>query len=77
MPEYYGMQTKLTGALFGVLALVAIFIIAPHAFAQQGGIQYTDSDNPYGPLQGMAWSAGLAIAGVMSGIGVWAAVRRR
>lgn len=71
------MQTKLMGAL-SVLALVAIVAIAPHAFAQQGGgIQYTDSDNPAGPLQGMAWGAGLAIVGVMSGIGVWTAVRRR
>ena len=77
MPEYYGMQKKLTGALFFVFALIAIVTVAPHVFAQQGGLQYTDSDNPAGPLQGMAWAAGLAIAGVMSGIGVWAAVRRR
>jgi len=41
------------------------------------GVTYNDSDNPYGPLSGMAWAAGLAIAGVMSGIGVWAAVKRR
>jgi len=41
-----------------------------------GGVTYNDSDNPYGPLSGMAWAAGLAIAGVMSGIGAWTAVRK-
>jgi plastocyanin len=41
------------------------------------GATYNDSDNPYGPLSGMAWAAGLAIAAVLSGIGVWTAVRRR
>lgn len=40
------------------------------------GVTYNDSDNPYGPLSGMAWAAGLAIAGVMSGIGAWTAVRK-
>lgn len=40
------------------------------------GISYNDSNNPYGPLSGMAWAAGLAIAGVMSGIGIWTAVRK-
>jgi len=40
------------------------------------GVTYNDSDNPYGPLSGMAWGAGLAIAGVMSGIGAWTAVRK-
>jgi plastocyanin len=41
------------------------------------GVTYNDSDNPYGPLSGMTWALGLAAAGVMSGIGVWTAVRRR
>ena len=56
---------------------------APSSTPQPGttsvpsGVTYNDSDNPYGPLSGMAWAAGLAIAAVMSGIGVWAAVKRR
>jgi hypothetical protein len=94
-------------AVLGVLALVAIVAVAPHAFAQQGpsssgqgqqngialgssynapagtpstssgpGIAYTDADNPAGPLQGMGWAAGMVIAGVLSGVGVWTAVRK-
>jgi hypothetical protein len=94
--------------VLGVLVLVAIVAVSPHAFAQQGpsssgqgqqngvplgssynapagtpqaspssgGVTYNDSDNPYGPLSGMTWALGLAAAGVMSGIGVWTAVRK-
>lgn len=40
-------------------------------------VVYNDSDNPYGPLQGMGWAAGMVIVGVMSGVGIWTAVRRR
>ena len=40
-------------------------------------VTYNDSDNPYGPLSGMTWALGLAAAGVMSGVGIWTAVRRR
>jgi hypothetical protein len=40
-------------------------------------VVYNDSDNPTGPLQGMGWAAGMVIVGVMSGVGVWTAVRRR
>lgn len=39
-------------------------------------VVYNDSDNPVGPLQGTGWAAGMVIVGVMSGIGVWTAVRR-
>lgn len=38
---------------------------------------YTDADNPIGPLQSLGWTAGLAAAGVVTGIGIWSAVRRR
>ncbi|MFZ1077630.1 MAG: plastocyanin/azurin family copper-binding protein [Nitrosotalea sp.] len=40
-------------------------------------VVYNDSDNPTGPLQGMGWIAGMVIAGVLSGVGIWTAVRRR
>ena len=42
-----------------------------------GGMQYTDADNPTGPASLSGWAIGLVVAGVLSGIGVWAAVRRR
>ncbi len=44
---------------------------------QVNGEQYTDSDNPYGPLQMIGWGGGLVVAGILTGIGVWTAVRRR
>jgi len=40
-------------------------------------VVYNDSDNPTGPLQSMGWAAGMIIAGVLSGIGIWTAVQRR
>lgn len=40
-------------------------------------VVYNDSDNPYGPLQSVGWAAGMAVVGIMSGVGVWTAVRRR
>jgi plastocyanin len=40
-------------------------------------VVYNDSDNPTGPLQSMGWAAGMIIAGVLSGVGIWTAVRRR
>jgi len=59
------------GMLFSVLALIAVVTILPHAFA----ITYTDADNPAGPLQSIGWTAGLAVAGVLSGVGVWTAIK--
>jgi plastocyanin len=50
--------------------------VPPASGPVSGGVTYNDSDNPYGPLQGMAWAAGLAIAGVMAGIGAWTAARK-
>jgi plastocyanin len=40
-------------------------------------VVYNDSDNPYGPLQSMGWAVGMAVVGIMIGIGIWSAVRRR
>ena len=40
-------------------------------------VVYNDSDNPMGPLQGMGWIAGMIIVGVLSGVGIWTAVRRK
>lgn len=85
------VKSKEASILLGVMATVAFVTLAPHAFAQSvtgtdqsttstdqsNPIGYTDQDSPYGPLQMPAWGAGLAIAAVMSGIGVWSAVRRR
>jgi len=48
----------------------------PPPSATSGGISYTDADNPHGPLQSIGWGAGFAIVGIMSGIGVWSAVRK-
>ena len=46
--------------------------------APSGGssMAYTDANNPYGPMAAMGWAAGLAIAGVLTGVGVWSAVRK-
>ncbi len=68
------MTTRLASVLLGMVALAAITVLVPHAFAQ---VQYTDADNPVGPLQMMGWAAGIATLGAMSGVGIWSAVRRR
>ena len=39
-------------------------------------VGYTDTDNPVGPLQSVAWGVGLAVMGIMTGVGVWSAVRK-
>ena len=99
------IKSKQTSTILGLLALVAIVNLAPHAFAQQnpagqgqqngvplggpyssngvapatsggGSISYTDADNPYGPMSTLGWAGGLVTAGVLSGIGVWSAVRK-
>jgi hypothetical protein len=40
-------------------------------------VVYSESDSPYGPLQGMGWAVGMAVAGVLSGVGIWTAVRSK
>ena len=71
-----------TGVLLGILALAAIGTFAQHAFAQQDEhaqvvqqLGMTTSNDPSGPLQSMGWTAGMAVAAVMAGIGVFTAVR--
>ncbi len=66
-------KIKPSGALLGLVALFVAVTILPHAFAQ---VSYTDVDNPIGPLQVYGWATGMAVAGVLSGVGVWSAVRR-
>ncbi|MDE1767183.1 MAG: hypothetical protein KGI27_13070 [Thaumarchaeota archaeon] len=73
------------------MAAVAPYVAAygvNYAYAQQPnhcidnpnpctyGIKYTSSDNPYGPLQSIAWGVGLGIAGLLAGVGVSTMVRR-
>ncbi len=82
------LKSKQTSALLGLLTLVVIVILAPHAFAQQnpagqgqqGGIPL---GGPYGTPQpssdqGMALgvSVGLATAAIVSGVEIWTAVRQ-
>ena len=63
-------KTKSLSPLLGLLALVVVFTIAPHAFA------LTTADDPHGPLESAAWTAAIAVAGVMSGIGILTTIKR-
>jgi hypothetical protein len=70
-------------AVLGVLALVAIVTMAPHALAQQNGIPLgppygTGGQQPSttGSDSAVGWSAGMAVMAVMTGVGVWSAVRK-
>ncbi|MDE1844137.1 MAG: hypothetical protein KGI10_02275 [Thaumarchaeota archaeon] len=65
-------KTKQMNVLFGVLALIVVVTIAPHAFA----ITFTAADDPHGPMQANAWSAALVVVGIMSGVGVWTTIKR-
>jgi hypothetical protein len=64
---------KPTRMFLSVLVLFAIVAILPHAFAQT----YTDADNPHGPLLIFGWTVGMATAGVLAGVGIWTAIKRR
>ncbi len=73
------VTSKQTSLLLGVLAMVAVVTLVPHVFAQESAtnpLGYTDQDNPTGPMQPIGWAAGMAIAGVMTGVGIWSAVRK-
>jgi hypothetical protein len=65
-------RSRPTSILFGILILTIVVAIAPHAFAQ---LSYTPADDPHGPLQPAGWITGLAVAGVLSGVGVFTAVQ--
>jgi len=62
-------KTKSMTALFGMLSLIVVFTIAPHAFA------LTTADDPHGPLESITWTAAMAVAGVMSGIGILTTIK--
>lgn len=62
-------KSKSMTALFGMLSLIVVFTIAPHAFA------LTTADDPHGPLESIAWTAAMAVAGVMSGIGILTTIK--
>lgn len=68
------MNSRLASMFLGIVLMATVGAMIPHASAQAS---YTDADNPSGPLQVVGWAAGIATFGVMSGIGVWTAVRRR
>lgn len=63
-------KTKQMSALFGILSLIVVVTIVPHAFA------LTAADDPHGPLQSMAWIAAIAVIGVMSGVGFVTTIKR-
>ena len=63
-------KTKSMATLFGMLSLIVVFTIAPPAFA------LTTADDPHGPLESTAWTAAIAVAGVMSGIGILTTIKR-
>ena len=86
------IKSKQTSILLGVIAMVAIVTLSPHAFAQQNSAgQGQQGGIPLGSSYGsnslppsvptpqdsvMGWAAGITIASVMSGIGAWTAVRK-
>lgn len=65
-------KVKQARMLLGVLVLLAVVTIVPQAFAQ---VSYTNSDNPHGPLEFVTWGAGMGVAGIMVGFGVYTAIR--
>jgi len=80
-----------TSILFGVLAIVAVVTIAPHAFAQQNpagqgqqngiplGGNYGISTQQVQVDQGqsLGWGVGMGTAAVATGVGMWSIVKRR
>ncbi len=67
-------KTKPTSAILGLLVLLAIVAIFPHAFAQ---VSYTDANNPHGPLQIEGWIVGMGTAAALSGVGIWTTIKTR
>ncbi|MDE1763823.1 MAG: hypothetical protein KGH88_06230 [Thaumarchaeota archaeon] len=66
-------KTRHTSMLLGVLVLLAVVTVFPHAFAQ---VSYTSADNPHGPLQVYGWTTGMAVAAALTGVGVWTTIKR-
>ncbi len=67
------LESSKTCLLLGLLVLLAVVTILPDALAQ---VTYTDADNPAGPLQMSGWVIGMGVAGALTGVGVWSAIRR-
>jgi uncharacterized membrane-anchored protein YitT (DUF2179 family) len=63
-------KTKSMTTLFGMMSLIVVFTLIPHAFA------LTTADDPHGPLESTAWIAAMAVAGVMSGVGILTTIKR-
>lgn len=84
------VKTTQAGILLGVFAMVAFVSLAPHAFAQStsgpvatsGQTQYSlgtggiQEPSTAGSDPTPAYATGIAAIGIMSGIGVWSAVRK-
>jgi hypothetical protein len=74
------LKSKQTSAILGLLTLVVIVTLAPHAFAQQQGIPL---GGPYGTPQptdqgqALGWGVGMVTAAVVTGVGMWSIVKRR
>lgn len=62
-------KTKSMTTLFGIVSLIVVFTLVPHAFA------LTTADDPHGPLESIAWMAAIAVIGVMSGVGVLTTIK--
>jgi len=86
------LKVKPIVAVLSVLAFAAVIAISPHAFAQQPfqGGQGQQNGIPLGAPYGQpntpgyvdpnavyGWSSGLAVAAVLSGVGIWTAVRSK
>jgi hypothetical protein len=92
MKIYSNSKSRSAGTL-GILALVAIVVLTPNAFAQQSSMSGMQSGSSMAsgstpgsmtsdqvtsdPNAVYGWSAGIAVAGAMSGVGAWTAIRRK
>lgn len=68
------LTSKQTTTILGLLVFLAVIAITPSVHAQ--GVTYTDSDDPHGSLQFIAWGVGMGTAGAAIGFGI-VAMRRR
>ena len=83
--------TKQTSLLLGTIALVAIVTLSSHAYAQENPAGVGQQNGiPLGAPYGtggqetstagsdamVGWSTGIVVIGIMTGVGVWSAVRK-
>jgi len=85
------LQVRPIIAILGILTFASVVAISPHAFAQQNPAGVGQQNGiplgaPYGqpnapgyvdPNAVYGWSSGLAVAAVLSGVGIWTAVRSK